>query len=198
MKKYLLSTLLLCIGFGLNAQSTKEIQLGFRATPTGEEIFLGTSVAYYQEISSRFSIGVRVDITTDALGKWEKYDYSDYMLSNIDAVLRFSLAKAERRLQWFVETGFSGMRAVEEIFPQHFAYCGNITEAQQREFNYLLTHTTYEVDYLFGGFLGLAMEVRLGNHFRVGLDLPAYIYFSTKWQTSSYHANPTLKGVYIF
>lgn len=198
MKNYLLSVLLLCIGFGLSAQSTKEVQFGFRAIPTGEEVFLGTSLAYYQGVSSRFSVGFRVDITTDALEKREEYDYSDYMLSNIDAVLRFSLSKEQSRLQWFVETGFSGMRTVEEIFPQHFGYCGNITPEEQRYLNYLLTHTTYEIDHLLGGFLGVAMEVRLGNHFRVGIDLPMYLYYSTLWQSPSYHANPTLKGVYIF
>ena len=198
MKNYLLSLLLLCIGLGLNAQSTKEIHLGFRVIPTGEETFLGTSIAYYQGISTRFSIGVKADVTTDALGKKKAYDYSDYMLSNIDVVMRFALSKEQKRFQWFVAAGLSGMRRIEEIFPQHFAFCGNTTAEEQRRFNYLLTHTTYETDHLFGAFLGAGMDVRLGNHFRVGLDLPVYRYHSTKWNESEFYANPTLKGVYIF
>ena len=198
MKNYILSLLLLCIGLGAQAQSAKEIQLGFRAIPTGEEVFLGTSIAYYQGISTRFSVGIRADVTTDALGKNKMDDYSGYTFLNIDVVARFALSTKQKRFQWFVAAGLSGMRVVEEILPQHFIYCGNISVAEQRRLEYLLAHTTYEIDYLLGGSLGVAMEVRLGNHFRVGLDLPMYIYHSTKWQSSELHANPTLKGVYIF
>ena len=193
--KILLSILLLCVGFGLQAQSSKELQLGFRVIPMGEETFLGASVSYFQGISSKISVGIRADVTTDALEKEEEkydYDYSDHILSNLDAVMRISLSKKAKRFQWFAETGLSGMKVVEEIFPQHFVYCGNFTAYEQEQFDYLLTHSTYKIDHLFGVFLGVSMEIRLGTHGRVGLGLPVYFYHSTLWNTLSYHANPTL------
>jgi hypothetical protein len=163
------------------AQSKNTLHLSLRGS---QPAIFGASLGYFRQVGPQLSVGTRLSSSSD----FGRADAAQFIRSQqADVLLRFA-PNAHRRAFWSIEAGPSLFRWEDQYNIGYLVCDCDFDPAIMTNTDYWLRSRS---QFLFGSAMYNSLNIRMGRHFGISLDLMTNLYLHS--ENADYYA----KGPFV-